>query len=130
QRDLAEAVAGVHDVEDDFFSLRGYRAHFDGAAQHRHHALPWRAFGEDLVTGRIPLDPRIGEQSVDLLAAQFPEQEMTLKDPPLFLKRGVGHDIPPCYPGFIINVLRFLVSDYLRRGLLKEAAQPRQQTGP
>src|SRR5215831_19320493 len=84
QRDLAKAVAGLHDVEDDFLSFGRNRAHFEPAAQHRHHAVSRRALGEDLVTQAIALDPRVMEQGVDLVAAQLPEQEVTLEYLPFF----------------------------------------------
>ena len=94
QRDFAEAFARVHDVEDDFFSLGRNRAHFDGPAQYRHHALSGGAFRKDLAAGRVTLYSRIVQQGVDLVTAQFTEQEMPLEYLPLFLVTRAGHDSP------------------------------------
>jgi hypothetical protein len=60
-RDLAEDFSRADIVEDNFLAVGRQRTDFDGSAQHRHHALPRRPFGEDFAAAGIAFDPRIAQ---------------------------------------------------------------------
>src|SRR5579871_479222 len=77
-RDLANQLASVDDIENDLLAAERDRADPHTSGQNQHHAGAGRTLGKDFFVLGIALDPRVAQQGVDFSGAQLSQDGVAL----------------------------------------------------
>ena len=77
QRDLAEDLAGLDDVQRDLFAVRGGNGDFHAAGHHRHEAAAGISLGKDRGAFFRMHDPRITREAIKVLGREAGEKRMS-----------------------------------------------------
>jgi hypothetical protein len=91
ERDLAEDLTGLQDIEEDFLVLRRNRVNAYPPGKHALQRLPCVALGEDLFVGAKVPDRRKAHQAVENRGIGIAKEDMLRQQRSETLHRIVGH---------------------------------------